>query len=199
MAVSVTRSARASIFMQVQQVGPNVQVSWTGGSWDVASNYSAKEDVSGTPTFAEMYNPNSATEHYEFTGGNAQGDRYTYTGSSPTYISQFTMFDTGTSSGATTYYNLRLNSSTWTVTLPDGYTSGSATLSGEATFPGTTVSTLFKNQLTVGGSAVEVFRDVNNNTLSFQAVPEPSTYAMLLAGGLTAFGAAVRRRRRQAA
>jgi lipid-binding SYLF domain-containing protein len=61
--------------------------------------------------------------------------------------------------------------------------------------------------ITGGGSPTAAitevgFRAENGATLEFnnlQVVPEPSTYAMLVAGGLTAFGAAVRRRRRQAA
>ncbi len=56
-----------------------------------------------------------------------------------------------------------------------------------------------------GSSAIDGFSfGVNENGTTFSAqqisiVPEPSTYAMLVTGGLTAVGAAVRRRRRHSA
>lgn len=80
----------------------------------------------------------------------------------------------------------RTGPSSYVATLSDGGTpfSVTATSSGSAGVVGYAIDISNLSSVTFNG---------------LQVVPEPSTYAMLLAGGLTAFGAAFRRRRRQAA
>jgi hypothetical protein len=82
---------------------------------------------------------------------------------------------------------LRTGPSSYVATLSDGGTpfSVTATSTGSAG---------------VVGHAISISTPTSSVTFNgLQVVPEPSTYAMLVAGGLTAFGAAGRRRRRQAA
>jgi hypothetical protein len=184
-------NALANILFQVQDVGGNVEVAWSGGTWNV-TGLSGPVGGAGSTNYAQF----GSTFDYFFEGGSSTSDTWTYTTTPSTVISGFVVSDTGTATSGSDRFRLFDNGGTWTVGLPSGYSSGSP-LSGTATFPGTDVATLFQGNLS-GSSPVQIFSD-GTNTVSFQAVPEPSTYAMLFAGGMTAAGAAIRRRRRQAA
>jgi hypothetical protein len=81
---------------------------------------------------------------------------------------------------------------------------GSATYTLKLTGTGGSDWTTSGSLSTSGNSGLSNFWVESNNGYdvaftTLQVVPEPSTYAILVAGGLTAIGAAVRRRRRQAA
>jgi hypothetical protein len=91
----------------------------------------------------------------------------------------------GASTGVTSTSNIPFS---YAVTSPTTYSMSFGTYS--------TTGTLDPGISEVG------FRVANGTTMqvnSLQIVPEPSTYAMLLAGGMAAVGAAIRRRRRHAA
>jgi hypothetical protein len=79
--------------------------------------------------------------------------------------------------------------------VPDGYQSGQP-LGGTMLFPGETIAGVFGTNLDAGPRVV-----LNDgvNTLTFQAVPEPSTVALLAGGVIAAAGAALRRRARRIA
>lgn len=71
---------------------------------------------------------------------------------------------------------------------------GNQTVSGSGTWFGGTVSTVFGNNLPLF-QTVTIFNDGVGNVINFMAVPEPSTYAMLLAGVGCGAAGIVRRRR----
>lgn len=105
-------------------------------------------------------------------------------------------FGTGsTGSGDSNISNTTLSSVSFTRTNTNAY---SLTVSAGASSWITSGS--FASASNTGLTAIYVSSqdgaDVAFSTL--QVVPEPSTYAMLFAGGMTAAGAAIRRRRRQA-
>lgn len=103
----------------------------------------------------------------------------------------------GTGSANTLITSEQLSSVSFTRTADNAY---SLTVSASG-FTDFTTSGSFAG-ISTGITDMRVFAQSANNAVSFstlQVVPEPSTYAMLFAGGLTAAGAAIRRRRRQAA
>jgi hypothetical protein len=101
----------------------------------------------------------------------------------------------GTGGGVSSLTDLALSRVDFTRTGLNSYSLTLTSASGSDSFSGSF------GQTTAGIDSVVISANhgysVDFTTL--QVVPEPSTYAMLIVGGLTAVGAAVRRRRRQAA
>lgn len=89
---------------------------------------------------------------------------------------------------AVTYSLQRTSSSAYTLSLTDGTTSWSQSVTPSS--PDSLGFDFYYNAGPTSGN------ELGFNNLQIQSVPEPSTYAMLIAGGLAMGGAAMRRRRR---
>jgi hypothetical protein len=190
--ISAAPDARAGILINAENVGSDVHLSWTGGSWDVSQRYNLVGNGNLGTSFAQF---NSASTDYYFAGPSGSITTYSYTGTGPSFNGSFTAADSGTAAGGSFRLHLSGSTSSWEMALPQGYISGAGTLAGSAVFPSTTIATLFRGNLNTLYSVQTAFTDQNGNTLQFQAVPEPSASSLLLAGGLTAVAAAARRRR----
>ncbi len=169
--------------------GSDLVLSWSG-SWDL-TGYSAPGLGTGSANFSQIGENPPGTFNVESYGSTATGDQRTLT-SSATLSSILASGDSGTVVGNLGLLRLDYDGTTMSILVPSGYVSGNS-LSGTANFSNRSISSVFGTNLDSGPVTA---LSIGNNSVVFQSVPEPSTYAMLIAGGLAAGAGAIRRRRR---
>ena len=84
-------NALASILFQAQDVGGNVEVAWSGGTWNV-TGFNTPAQFTGATNFAQF----GSSFDYLFEGGVGALDRYTYTTTPSPVISGFVVSASGT-------------------------------------------------------------------------------------------------------
>ena len=169
--------------------GSDLVLSWSG-SWDL-TGYTGTGSGTGSVNFSQIGENPPGTFNFESYGSTATGDQHTLN-SSATLSSILASGDSGTVVGNLGLLRLDYDGTTMSILVPSGYVSGNS-LSGTANFSGQSISSVFGTSLDSGPVTA---LSIGANSVVFQSVPEPSTYAMLIAGGLAAGVGAIRRRRR---
>jgi hypothetical protein len=194
--VGVCQAQAGTITVSASDNGTDLTLAWTG-SWDITASYPTGTNGGGADNYAQVGSSSTSFDFLSTPVANVVV--YALTGLSGsdqvTVTNLFLVNDQGTATG-NNFRVVTVTPGSFTVEFDRGYVSGT-TISGTATIPSQTVSGLFGTNLDSG--SVTGFSSTLNgttNSVVFQAVPEPSTYAMLIAGGLAMGGAAMRRRRR---
>jgi len=192
LALPPTAVDAGTIAVTWEDVGSDLKASWTG-TFDI-SGYNTGANANGNGVAASLGNPGaslfvieaapSATgnlTNYNILSGSAAGpDNFSFsTGSTTTFSG--TSFELVTGSG--TGFNVE---KTWQNNDP---------VNGTATWSGKSLSTVFGANLPLFDSKT-MFND-GTNTVTFQAVPEPSTVIGLIAA--VPFGLRLLRKRRRTA
>ncbi|GEM_PF-4906898 len=185
------KPATASIVYTVQNSGTNLQWSWAG-SWDVTAYGAISQE---TTTTDEVSYASSSFLDIRTQGVVSNAPSYPLT-ISTSWNSPFILnfvFTGGSFIGGDSFHLYYYPpSSSLRVTLPRFYTSGSF-VSGTAVFSGQSVASMFGTNLNSG--PVTVFNDLQGNTLSFQAVPEPAMWSMIASGAISLGALSLRKRR----
>lgn len=183
--------------------GGTILVQWSDdGATNLAATWSGDFDVSGyalgTPTTqnGQRFFATSAPNFVlDFVGSSSPSlVNYHINTAAPTVTPPFFFIDNSlTQLGVTTAtpFDIIWDGVSIGLNLP---VQGNQTVSGSGTWFGGTVSTVFGNNLPLF-QTVTIFNDGVGNVINFMAVPEPSTYAMLLAGVGCGAAGIVRRRR----
>jgi hypothetical protein len=193
LAGAVAPSARGDIIVSYQDVGSDLQFSWSG-DLNLAGPGSFGSTLARIGAGASI--PSSAYQYfYGFSGSYGQSLTNSFTrtpGPNTEWIfgnaANFISSTTGSSiTGDTFGMSFLTSNDTLTIFLPANYVAGTA-ISGTMTIPNQSVSStgLSPASFKLGGS---------NGVISFQAVPEPSTVMLACTGLLTAGGMLLRRRR----
>jgi hypothetical protein len=191
----VAPSARGDIIVSYQDVGSDLQFSWSGsldlsggGSFSSTLALIAAGASSGTSTHQYIYGfSGSYSTHIgnSFTRSPAPNTEWLF-GNAADFISS----TTGASIlGDTFGMSFLTSNNTATIFLPANYVSGTA-ISGSMTIPNQSVSStgLSPASFTLGGG---------DGVISFQAVPEPSALALCVVAAAGLGFAGVRRRSRR--
>lgn len=180
--------------------GGTILVQWSDdGVSNLAATWSGDFDVSGYNLGAissqggqSFLADSSPTFFLDFIGSTTALNNYNIISASPSVTPPFN-FDgtvlTATGITTTTPFDIIWGSGQIGLNLP---VQGNQTVSGSGTWSGGTVSSVFGSNLPLF-QTVTIFNDGVGNVINFQAVPEPSTYAMLLAGVGCGAAAFVRR------
>ena len=178
---------RGSIVVEVSDQGSDLRMSWSGtfdltgytssGTGGPGGNY-AQIDTFAASQFDLFFEVSSSYDTYTKANTSVAASSIPFTSSSGnTTGSYFRINENITSPGNALIY------------VPQGYSGGQ--ISGSTLFASTSIAALFGTTL---DSGPQTYFSDGTNTLTIQAVPEPTTSAIVVAGGLAVAAATLRRR-----
>ena len=178
----VSTEADASILVTWENVGSDLKASWTG-TFDISAYTGGGAAVTGPGKAKSQGDPAVADFFFE-SGSNTPNNAVNHFKASTSFGGDLFFFDTGdtTNYSGIVFEVITVTGGNSTFNIDNSWSPGN-TITGNATWANKSLSSVFSGNLPLFQN--KVMFDDGTNTVTFQAVPEP-TALMLAFGGVAA-------------